>query len=513
MRTGVVAIVLALLHVGATAVRAQQQAAGKGTTCGIAGFPAPELCVRAGLDTVPASYLIFVDESGSMKPIWPAVRAALADFAEALPDGDKLDVRLFAGDVRTLIPATPSSAATRQAWRYRFADLAMPAGAHTDLGKAADAALGSLAASPADRLQFVFFLTDGRHDPGPGSPFLSENACRGLRAQAGGIVGGRPVRVGIIQLSPAADPGFLTCVFGGAIVTSAVGGAALRAWFLGQIAEARVHKLRLLIERELERPAARVTASAPVETRSRRMREATLMFAGNRRVVSTLVDSTAVVALPGGGTLSFHRRDEIPPAPEQTGLRVRISGPACAWWKPPRSCGHSFRATLPVATALEPSNELALLGFPTNHSDSIQADLTLAASGLVGSWFVYGGMLATLAAVVVLVLVRVKWKLHRPLLGGRLIIRHRSTANGAEALETETVDLAANRTRSFTVQNATGDDLVKFEARSRRGRTIVFAMPLADNVEFRNKPMTGEVQIQGPGTFETVDTEVRFVPR
>src|SRR4029434_8814594 len=64
--------------------------------CADKDFPAPKLCQRARLDTLHASYLLLVDESGSMKPLWPAVRQALGEFSAAVPDGDDLEVRLFA---------------------------------------------------------------------------------------------------------------------------------------------------------------------------------------------------------------------------------------------------------------------------------------------------------------------------------------------------------------------------------------------------------------------------------
>jgi len=129
------------------------------------GFPAPTLCMRARLDTLRASYLVLIDESGSMRGRWPEVKGALSDFVSAIPDGDQLEIRAFAGSVRTLIPPTPASNRLRAGWVNQLASLPNPAGANTDLGLAAASINEQLRSVPADRLYFVFLMTDGQHDP------------------------------------------------------------------------------------------------------------------------------------------------------------------------------------------------------------------------------------------------------------------------------------------------------------------------------------------------------------
>src|SRR6187402_1654645 len=117
-------------------IAAAQSSAGP---CADKDFPAPKLCQRARLDTLHASYLLLVDESGSMKPLWPAVRQALAEFSAAISDGDDLEVRLFSACPRTLIPPTPASERTRAAWEQQIIGLGEPSGSTTDLGCAAKA--------------------------------------------------------------------------------------------------------------------------------------------------------------------------------------------------------------------------------------------------------------------------------------------------------------------------------------------------------------------------------------
>src|SRR5215471_15804324 len=140
--------------------------------CADRDFPAPNLCQRARLDTLHASYLLLVDESGSMKPLWPAVRQALGEFSAAVPDGDDLEVRLFADCPHTLIPPTPASDRTRTAWQQQINGLGAPNGKNTNLGCAAEAIIEQLRSAPAGRLQFVFILTDGQHEPGAGEAAL-----------------------------------------------------------------------------------------------------------------------------------------------------------------------------------------------------------------------------------------------------------------------------------------------------------------------------------------------------
>src|SRR5690606_29625567 len=98
-----------------------------------------------------------------------------------------------------------------------------------------------------------------------------------------------------------------------------------------------------------------------------------------------------------------------------------------------------------------------------------------------------------------------RWKLHRAYLPGRIIVR---LGNG----DSHTVKFAGQRLRAYTVATPDGRELLRFEARSERGRTVVYARPgVAMRVRVRGEPLRAPHVVAGPRVFESEDGEVRYL--
>ena len=505
-----------LLACAPTLAHSQSGRVGDSGECRIPSFPAPTLCARAGLDTIPASYLFVVDESGSMRPLWGGVRSALANFAEAIPDRSELDVRLFAGAPRERIPATAASPATRRAWSQQLSTLQSPAGGNTDLGRAAENAVAKLSSAPADRLQFVFFLTDGRQEPAPGSPYAPtwNAAWESLRQKAQQVVGSRPVKVSIIRLTPEADVSLLQRVFPDAIVTDALSAAALRQWFNNQVGETAVNKLRLAVAEDLERPAAIITAAEPLRTYAGRVAREQVRLESGRRIVSTKIAAGTPIPLPSGGQLVLDSTVVLEPGVAVPSAPVAVTGRAQPFYLPPDWVSGAVDDTLPVRTSLRPENELALIGISQaeiqNRADRVQADVSLAGGGAL-SWPAYLAAVAVLLLALVVLLVFIKWKTHRAYLPGQVLVRRASPAGDSGPDQESAERFKGRRVRSHTV-HLNGDESLTFEAQSERGKTVVYAIPRG-NILVRGKPVGGRQLVKSATTFESPSGQITYIPR
>ena len=476
-------------------------------------FPAPNLCQRARLDTLHASYLLLVDESGSMKPLWPAVRQALAEFAAAVPDGDDLEVRLFSACPRTLIPPTPASERTKAAWEQQIRALGEPNGTNTDLGCAAEAIIQQLRSAPAERLQFVFVLTDGQHEPGAGDAASKYPRTWGgnwpvLAREAVTVLRGRPVAVTLLRLRNDADQSFLSRVFPGLVVTDAIGPEALRAWFGNARRTVSVSKLRLLVDKELKRPAWTLTSDGEIGVQSGRSTAHDVLIRSERSIVTTRLAALGAVGLPGGGSVEF--RDSMP-SESTKHVRVRITGANCAWWRPPGSCGRADRGSVRLTTALEPAGELMRIGVdPAARPDSARIDLSLVTGGAF-PWYVYYPGAAALVALVGLLVVRAKWAAHQPYLTGRLVCRFAGEGSAdVTSAEQQVVNLAQPRQRAYGVTDPGGREILRFEARNERGQTKIYASPGAEPVRVLGKRLASGYQLTRTTRFEMDNGDVQY---
>lgn len=497
----IVAISCVTAALASPSLRAQSGAE-KGR-CTIPGFPAPILCARAGLDTVHATYILLVDESGSMAPLWPAVKQALSEFAQAVPDGDELDIRLFSTSVRGLIAPVPANSQVRDAWRQSIQGVPAPRGGNTDLGRAAEAALTQVKSAPADRLQFIFFLTDGQQDPGPSSPFPAAWAGQWpqLATQGAMLLGSRPVTVAIVRLTAAADQSLLARAFPNAVVTDAIGPDALRNWFAHRSREVAVSKLTTLIRRELAQPIARIESNGPIVLHSKRLEQKDVGVKKRRQILTTISAEGSPVALSNGASITANSS-----LWSTDSSRLAITGPAHAPWVPPGGRPRTVDEQVVIRTRLEPAEELRRIGIsPAERRDTLRVKLTLLTGGPLSAWLYYG-MCVVLAVAAFLMLRGVRRSAHRAFLDGRIIIRGTDRASAGE-----THMLRGRELRTFTIEGTGGRELLRLEARNEKGRTVVYATPLASDVTLRNKPFKTPSALTGKSVFAANGEEVTYL--
>jgi hypothetical protein len=482
--------------------------------CADKDFPAPNLCRRARLDSLHASYLLLVDESGSMKPLWPAVRQALAEFSAAIPDGDDLEVRLFSACPHTLIPPTPASERTRSAWQQQISGLGEPSGTSTDLGCAAEAIIEQLRSAPAGRLQFVFVLTDGQHQPSAGEASRRYPPVWGGNwpelAKQGEILlrRGHPAAVTLLRLKHDADRSFLSRVFPDLVVTDAIGPDALRSWFANARRRVSVSKLRLLVDQELKNPAWVVKGADEIAAQTGRSSTHEVVVRPERSIVTTRLASLGSVAMPGGGSIEFI---DSMPTDSANQVRVRISGGDCAWWRPPGSCGVMGRGYARLTTKLDPADELTRIGIdPGARPDSVVMELAIATGGAL-PWHLYYPLATLLLALIVAALVRAKWAAHQPYLTGRVLLRF-PKESGADiaSVEPQVVNLAQPRQRAYSVIDPLGREILRFEARNERGRTKIYASPSGEPVRVGGKRLATAQPVTRTTRFETDHGEMQY---
>ena len=484
--------------------------------CADKDFPAPKLCQRARLDTLHASYLLLVDESGSMKPLWPAVRQALGEFSAAVPDGDDLEVRLFADCPHTLIPPTPASDRTRTAWQQQINALGAPNGKSTNLGCAAEAVIEQLRSAPAGRLQFVFILTDGQHEPGTGEAARRYPQAWGgnwpsLAPEGETVLRGRPVVVTLLRLNNDADRTFLARVFPGLVVTDAIGPDALRAWFANARRRVSVSKLRLLVDRELKRPAWVITGNEEIAAQAGRSSVHEVGVRPARSIVTTRLAAPGPFPMPGGGagggSIAF---PEPLPSDSVGRTEVRITGGDCAWWRPPGSCGRAAHGDVNLTTRLEPADELTRIGMdPGSRPDSARVDLAIVNGGAL-PWYLYYPAVAVLVVLLAAGSIRAKWATHQPYLTGRVLVRLGGGDADVTSVEPEVVNFAQSRQRSYSITDPEGHEVIRLEARNERGRTRLYASPGAEPVRVGGKRLATTQQVTRTTRFETDRGDVQY---
>lgn len=136
-------------------------------------------------DDVSADYVILIDTSGSMASggIYGEVRSSLEAFLRDLAKNDHVAIYTFDSRV---IPRYVGQAASVSAMLAGVPYAPTPGGA-TDIGAAIDKALSELERGTAAPVASVVLLTDGAHDPPPGSayPTASGETWATLKTRAG----------------------------------------------------------------------------------------------------------------------------------------------------------------------------------------------------------------------------------------------------------------------------------------------------------------------------------------
>ena len=451
------------------------------SVCTSPGFPAPTLCARAGLDTIRATHIVLLDESGSMAPLWPQVKGSLAQFISAIPDGDEVDVRLFADQPRPFLSIPLASAQSKRGALDRLAALAAPNGRHTDLGLAAAAALERISGAPRDRQHFVYILTDGQQDPGSGSPFPANGAGRWpeLAIQATTMASARPLSFAVVRLTPSADRSLLVKALPAAVVVDATSEADRAEWIANVVRGVAVAKLKLQLAFELTRPALTIATIRPViegnETNGR--------VTSVRPILLPMLDSVEAGTLPGGQRVKIAVPSGSGGIEAGDTVGVSVGAGRRSWFLPPAGVAESLTVSLQAHTRLTPAEELARIGIVAEaQDDSVRIVLVLAAPSTLDH-AKYWGTLLVLVAALVAGLVFLKWKAHRAAFQGELRIRHRDRG------EEEVVALSTVSPATYDIVTAS-QIVARLEARSERGKPVLYVVPLLPNVRLNGRPLT-----------------------
>jgi len=329
-----------------------------------------------------ADYVLVLDSSGSMKPLWPAVLRGAEVFLEAIPDGEHVSIVFF--DSRAtksrVLPRTLKGPNRGDLVRELRA-LPAPTGAHTDLGYALEESISELSRPGANQLQFVFFLSDFAHDPAADSGYRSRDAnaapwqelARRQRLSAGD----RLLQTFALLLPLGGELGrdlpLVESVLGSLERISVGSPATLEEWFRQRRAEIERDKLRILVRADLARDWTARIDSSGLEPR--------LVVASGSRILPRIVhlrdlDTGGFAhALPAGAI-------EVPPAGSiELPLNLRSPAPAGIL---ERLLTTEKRVTRPaslkarVTAKAEPSAEIGLLHLDAESSEELRFEGPLA---------------------------------------------------------------------------------------------------------------------------------------
>jgi len=254
------------------------------------------------VDAIPADIVVVVDTSGSMSggidPPYPAVREAFAALVEALPSGDNLSVITF--DVSPTIAFQGALGDDRSS---ALSSLPLVAeGPGTDIGAALQANLQRLARVDASQVQLVIFLTDGQHEPAPGSAYPTTDGAPWdqLRTAALDAAARRNVQVIGFSLGGRGAGGMdlLRSVYGNPVI-NAQPPEQLPEFFREAVRKTQLVRLESEVVRDIERG---VTFASRGEGPLAETMEIEVPVRSNLQHLDTTVTVTSVQASLDGST-------------------------------------------------------------------------------------------------------------------------------------------------------------------------------------------------------------------
>ncbi len=354
-----------------------------------------------------ADFVIALDASGSMRPFWPTVQQGLAAFIEAIPDGDYLSLITFG--TQASYSATPSliNASTRADFVAAASRLSTPTDKNTDLGRAVEKAIGELNRPSGNRLKFVFFLSDFKHDPSKDSSYSGKIstadavwqrlAQRRQNEQQGNIL---QVFALLLPLGRGVgrDIPLVKTVFP-ELEQVRVNRSTLLPWFERRKAEIARDKLRLIVESDAQK--------LPFQVKGIRQRRG-LLYAvidtnGHQIVEMVAIPSLKIIEASGDANLGakfqitplsdpskFEPKLQVREAIPHSGEQMEI--PVAQITSKQRTLIRSFTSgkiaiTLEGTQSLAPSNELAKLNLAAERPFVLRVDIpTNIHRGYVPLW-------------------------------------------------------------------------------------------------------------------------------
>jgi hypothetical protein len=125
-------------------------------------------------------------------------------------------------------------------------------------------------------------------------------------------------------------------------------------------------------------------------------------------------------------------------------------------------------------------------------------------------WLSFAALLLPVVVLIWGLLLLIKWKTHRPLLLGRAIVRPHLDG-GAEFDEQSIV--FDGRRQNYSLRHPNGSTMLNLEARSERGRTVVYAVPGDLPVNVGGRRIAGAQPVRKVTRFESELGEITYYPR
>jgi Mg-chelatase subunit ChlD len=329
----------------------------------------PHLTRKFGDTAQPADFVIVIDKSGSMKKFWATVKASVADFVEVIPEGDYVSILYFEAGSGELLTPRRISAANRQSFKEQILALPDPAGRATDLGLGLDRTLDELNRPNPNRLQFVFFFTDFKHDPPAQSKWSAKDCSSAswaqLQEKKRRLVDAQDHVAKFYALKlridegAGRDLGLFECVAGYVEQVTIDDSAGLREWFDRKKKDINRDKIKIQVENEInncvtiEAGTAQSAASFP------------LVISSRCKKLDVSIDSVAVAGADERGEYTLRPADVQPftLAPgERKEIALGFDQKTSQWKARLETCEtREARARVDVRVTLQPADEVRVL--------------------------------------------------------------------------------------------------------------------------------------------------------
>ena len=200
-------------------------------------------------------FVIMLDTSGSMRKngLFRQVTQSLAKFISVQQPGDYLSILAFDSHPRYLVIPQEVGEDTYKL-KQAILQLPEPTGQKTDIGAALERTISELNRPHNSNIQFVFFITDGKHEPPENSkyPTLTHANWELLRQKASRTLFDHSIQVTGLGLNQHTDISLLRKVFPEAVPLT-VDEKGLMSFFARLKAELKTRKLRLQVLDELKK--------------------------------------------------------------------------------------------------------------------------------------------------------------------------------------------------------------------------------------------------------------------
>ena len=361
----------------------------------------------------PADFAIVVDTSGSMsqgdEPPYPGVLKSYDTLVASIPDGDFLSVVTFDSDPNLVFQGTLDRD-SRTAALGALPDVAE--GSHTDIGAAIDATLRRLERADSSEVQTVIFITDGVHDPPPGSayPETSGPGWDDLRARALQVAETRDVAVVGIGLVEGTDVGLLRSVFDNPQIIS-LPPEQLPDFFEEAIRQSRLARLRILVDRELEH-GIRVRSATTAELASSIDTQVTLVSTFMKLPVFVTVMGVTVTDDKGVAVVARPIGDETfrlePGASVNVPVLIKPDVSASSFTVPPETELVEFTVGIDATYTVAPAPLLRRV--TTNSINGVVTGTGIVETSRTFGWTVLRVVMTTMAGLLILLIL---WWLYR----------------------------------------------------------------------------------------------------